>query len=95
MLSAADALQLGLLNRVVPAAELMPAALEMATRIARGPRVAYRYMKENINRAASGADVDDCLDLEATHHVHTGFTEDHREAAKAFVEKREPMFKGR
>ena len=30
----------------------------------------------------------DCLDLEATHHVHTGLTEDHREAAKAFVEKR-------
>jgi 2-(1,2-epoxy-1,2-dihydrophenyl)acetyl-CoA isomerase len=52
-------------------------------------------MKENINRAASGADVLECLDLEATHHVHTGLTEDHREAARAFVEKREPTFKGR
>jgi 2-(1,2-epoxy-1,2-dihydrophenyl)acetyl-CoA isomerase len=52
-------------------------------------------MKENLNRAMAGVDVDDCLDLEATHHVHTGSTEDHREAAKAFVEKREPVFKGR
>ena len=45
-----------------------------------GPTVAYRYMKENLNRAMAG-EVDDCLDLEATHHVHCGQTEDHREAA--------------
>jgi len=89
------ALRLGLVNFVVPAEQLETETLKLAQRLAKGPRVAYRYMKENINRAASGADVDDCLDLEATHHVHTGFTEDHREAAKAFVEKREPMFKGR
>ena len=93
--SAEDALRIGLVNRVVPAAELERAARELAQRLAHGPAVAYRYMKENINRAASGADVFDCLDLEATHHVHTGLTEDHREAARAFVEKREPTFKGR
>jgi 2-(1,2-epoxy-1,2-dihydrophenyl)acetyl-CoA isomerase len=52
-------------------------------------------MKENINRAVTGADVDDCMDLEATHHVHAGNTDDHKEAAKAFVEKREPVFRGR
>ena len=51
-------------------------------------------MKENINRAIGG-DLGECLDLEATHHVHTGLTEDHRNAVKAFVEKREPEFKGR
>ena len=50
-------------------------------------------MKENLNRAMAG-EVDDCLDLEATHHVHCGQTEDHREAAKAFVDKREPVFNG-
>jgi long-subunit acyl-CoA synthetase (AMP-forming) len=48
----------------------------------------------HLNRAMAG-DVDDCLDLEATHHFHCGQTEDHREAARAFVEKREPVFKGR
>jgi 2-(1,2-epoxy-1,2-dihydrophenyl)acetyl-CoA isomerase len=93
--TAEEALRVGLVNRVVPASELAKAARELALRLAHGPTVAYRYMKENINRAASGADVMDCLDLEATHHVHTGLTEDHREAAKAFVEKREPSFKGR
>jgi 2-(1,2-epoxy-1,2-dihydrophenyl)acetyl-CoA isomerase len=90
-----EALRLGLVNWVVPAAELETRAREIAGRLAKGPRVAYRYMKENINRAVTGADVDDCLDLEATHHVHAGLTEDHREAAKAFVEKREPVFQGR
>ncbi len=51
-------------------------------------------MKENLNRAMTG-DIDDCLVLEATHHVHTGMTEDHREAVKAFVAKQDPVFKGR
>jgi 2-(1,2-epoxy-1,2-dihydrophenyl)acetyl-CoA isomerase len=67
---------------------------ELARRLASGPTVAYRYMKENLNRAMTG-DLDDCLDLEATHHVHCGQTEDHREATKAFVTKREPVFHGR
>jgi 2-(1,2-epoxy-1,2-dihydrophenyl)acetyl-CoA isomerase len=90
-----EALRLGLVNWVVPADQLHAETLKLAHRLAQGPRVAYRYMKENINRAATGADVEDCMDLEATHHVHAAATEDHREAAKAFVEKREPVFKGR
>ncbi len=89
-----EALRLGLVNWVVPADQLMTKTMAIAHRIASGPRVAYRYMKENLNRAAAG-EVDECLDLEATHQVHTGMTEDHREAARAFVEKREPVFKGR
>ena len=89
-----EALHLGLVNWVVPADQLEKKAMEIARRLAAGPRVAYRYMKENLNRAAAGA-WDECLDLEATHHIHTGLTEDHREAARAFVEKREPVFKGR
>ena len=90
-----EALSLGLVNRVVPAASLMSEAHALAKRLAEGPRVAYRYMKENLNRAAGEATMTDCLDLEATHHIHTGLTEDHREAAKAFVEKRVPKFHGR
>ena len=76
------------------AEELAAKAREIARRLAAGPTVAYRYMKENLNRALAG-EVEDCMDLEATHHVHCGQTEDHREASKAFVEKREPVFKGR
>jgi 2-(1,2-epoxy-1,2-dihydrophenyl)acetyl-CoA isomerase len=51
-------------------------------------------MKRNFNAAERGT-LKDSLDLEAWHHTRCGFTEDHREAAKAFVEKREPVFKGR
>jgi 2-(1,2-epoxy-1,2-dihydrophenyl)acetyl-CoA isomerase len=93
-ISADEALSLGLTNWVVSPDQLMDKALEVAGRIANGPTVAYRYMKENLNRALGG-DLEECLDLEATHHIHTGMTEDHREAAKAFVDKREPTFKGR
>jgi 2-(1,2-epoxy-1,2-dihydrophenyl)acetyl-CoA isomerase len=92
--SAEEALRLGLTNWVCAPEELAPKTREIAQRLAKGPTVAFRYMKENLNRAMTG-EVDDCLDLEATHHIHCGQTEDHREAAKAFVEKREPVFKGR
>jgi 2-(1,2-epoxy-1,2-dihydrophenyl)acetyl-CoA isomerase len=94
-LDAAAAERLGLVNRVVPAPELEKATFELASRLARGPGVAYRYMKENINRAATGGDVDECLDLEATHHVHSGSTRDHRNAVQAFIEKRTPDFESR
>jgi len=93
-LDMAEAARLGLVNWVVPADRLKAKTFEIADRLAKGPRVAYRYMKENINRAGTG-NWEECMDLEATHHIHTGLTEDHREAAKAFVEKREPAFKGR
>ncbi len=92
--SADEALRLGLTNWVCAPEELAAKAREIALRLASGPTVAYRYMKENLNRAMAG-EVDECLDLEATHHVHCGQTEDHREATQAFVAKREPVFKGR
>ena len=88
-------LRLGIANQVVPGAELEQATMDLALRLAAGPPVALRYMKENFSRAAMGGDVIECLDLEATHHVHTGLTEDHKNAAKAFVEKRQPVFEGR
>jgi len=92
--SADEALRLGLANWVVEPDELAAKTREIARRLAAGPAVCFRYMKENLNRAMGG-EVDECLDLEATHHVHSASTADHREAAKAFVEKREPVFEGR
>ena len=92
--SADEALRLGLTNWVTPPDGLAAKTREIADRLANGPTVALRYMKENLNRALAGA-LDDCLDLEATHHIHCGQTEDHREATRAFVDKRPPVFKGR
>jgi 2-(1,2-epoxy-1,2-dihydrophenyl)acetyl-CoA isomerase len=92
--SAEEALRLGMVNWICEPAELKVRTQEIADRLASGPSIAFRYMKENLNRAMGG-EVDECLDLEATHHVHCAATEDHREAVKAFVEKREPVFNGR
>ena len=89
-----EALRLGLTNWVCAPEVLAARTQAIALRLAQGPTVAYRYMKENLNRALAG-DVDDCLDLEVTHQMHCALTEDHREAANAFVEKREPRFTGR
>jgi 2-(1,2-epoxy-1,2-dihydrophenyl)acetyl-CoA isomerase len=93
-LAAADAERIGIVNAVFPAADFDFEVRQRASRLAAGPRVAYRYMKENLDRAVAG-ELGDCMDIEATHHVHTGLTQDHREAAKAFVERREPRFTGR
>ncbi|WP_419916682.1 enoyl-CoA hydratase-related protein [Candidatus Poriferisodalis sp.] len=89
-----QAVSLGLVNGVFPAESLMDEVGAIARRLANGPTVAYRYMKENLNRAVHG-DMGECLDMEAAHHIHTGQTDDHKEAAQAFVEKREPVFHGR
>jgi 2-(1,2-epoxy-1,2-dihydrophenyl)acetyl-CoA isomerase len=93
-ISAADAERLGILSAVFPAADFEAEIRARATRLANGPRIAYRYMKENLNRAVTG-ELRECIDLEVTHHLHTGRTEDHREAAKAFTQRREPRFNGR
>jgi 2-(1,2-epoxy-1,2-dihydrophenyl)acetyl-CoA isomerase len=89
-----EAERLGIVNAVFPPEALEAEVMARARRLAAGPRIAYRYMKENLNRAVH-ASFGECLDLEATHHIHTGLTEDHREAAQAFVERREPAFRGR
>ena len=86
---AGDALRLGIANRVVPTAELETEAQEFAEKIASGPSIALRYMKRNLN-AAEVSPLSDCLDLEAWGHTRTGMTEDHKEAAQAFVDKRPP-----
>jgi 2-(1,2-epoxy-1,2-dihydrophenyl)acetyl-CoA isomerase len=94
LVDAAEAQRLGLVNRVVPDVRLEEETMALAARLARGPRVAYRYMKRNLNAAERGS-LAELLDLEAWHQARCSLTEDHREAARAFVEKREPVFRGR
>src|SRR5215218_897172 len=93
-LDAAQALALGIVNRVERDAELAAATMEFAQKLTRGPRVALARMKQNFNAAENGS-LAALLDLEAEGQVATGRTEDHKEAARAFVEKREPVFRGR
>jgi 2-(1,2-epoxy-1,2-dihydrophenyl)acetyl-CoA isomerase len=93
-LNAEDACRLGIINAIFAPADFEREVMDRARRLAQGPSVAYRYMKENLNRAVSG-ELGECMDLEVTHHVHTGLTQDHHEAAQAFVAKREPRFRGR
>src|SRR5262245_37012097 len=94
LLDAQQAVGIGLVNRVVADARLEEETHTLAARLAKGPRIAYRYMKRNLN-AAETASLNEMLDLEAWHHTRCGMTEDHREATKAFVDKREPVFRGR
>jgi 2-(1,2-epoxy-1,2-dihydrophenyl)acetyl-CoA isomerase len=85
---------LGLASRVVPDAALREETLALARQFANGPRVAYRYIKRNLNIAEKGV-LSDTLDAEALGLMRTRMTEDHAEAARAFVEKRAPVFRGR
>ena len=94
-ISAKEAEDLGLTNWVVAPEALQESAADIAQKLADGPTVAYSYMKENLARALTSADVHDCLDLEASHHIHCGGTDDHKNAVEAFIEKRAPVFEGR
>jgi 2-(1,2-epoxy-1,2-dihydrophenyl)acetyl-CoA isomerase len=93
-MTAEEAERFGIVNAIFPIDTFADEVAERARRLAAGPTVAYRYMKENLNRAVHGA-LGECLDMEAAHHIRTGQTDDHKEAAKAFVEKRTPQFHGR
>jgi 2-(1,2-epoxy-1,2-dihydrophenyl)acetyl-CoA isomerase len=94
LIPADEAERLGLVNRVLPHESFLAEVRAIAVRIAHGPLVSYRYMKENVNLAATG-DFRTLLDREAITHLRCGQTEDHREGVAAFLEKREPRFNGR
>lgn len=89
-----EAHRLGLVNWVVPAADLEAETKKLARRIAAGPRLAHRKIKDNMNKALS-LTFAQCLDNESANLAQLRETEDHKEAAAAFAEKRAPVFKGR
>ncbi len=93
ILIAENALKIGMVSRVVPHDKLEEETMALAAQLASGPTLAYARMKENLNRSAS-SDLLTLLDQEALNMRLSATTSDHREAAKAFVEKRSPTFAG-
>lgn len=94
VIDAGEALRIGLVSRVVPAEELLPTARALAAKIAANPPIAMRYMKEGLRRAMLAA-MDEMGAFVGSSLAYLFTTEDHREGALSFVERREPVFKGR
>lgn len=91
---AAQALQLGLVNRVVPAAQLDAEALALVQRLAQGPTRALGSIKKLLRSAAQHS-LDEHLDVEAAGFIACTNTGDFHEGTRAFAEKRAPQFQGR
>lgn len=87
------ALRLGLFNRVVDDADLEAETTTFARRLAAGPPVALRYIKENVEAALDGT-LESTFDMECRNMIRARLTEDAKEAMQAFLEKREPRFQG-
>src|SRR5690606_41846887 len=84
----------GLVARLVSDEALEAEGLALAERLANGPTIAYAGIKANVV-AAAHASLDGYLKVEAASQTRCGFSEDIREAGKAFVEKRPPVFQGK
>jgi enoyl-CoA hydratase len=93
-IDAAEALRIGLVNRVVPAASLLAEATAVAAAIAGKAPLALRKIKEAVN-GGLGLDLEAGLALERACHVFLRGTDDRREGVRAFMEKRAPRFAGR
>jgi len=93
-ISAAEALEWRLVERVVEDGQAVSAAMAFAERIARQPPIPVRMTKLSVNRLAHALD-DLAAHMDADQNVLTGLTEDYREGTSAFREKRKPSFKGR
>jgi len=87
------ALELGLVTKVVPHDALMDETMALARKLAAGPTLAYGRMKDNFVFGATNS-FGDTLQREAENMIESGRTKDHLNAARAFVEKREPVFEG-
>src|SRR5439155_14610664 len=89
-----QALQWGLVNRVVPLPDLMDAAMQLAGRIAANPPLAVRALKEMAYRSREMTLADGLRMSALLGHIGRG-TDDAREGRQAFLEKRKPDFTGR
>ncbi len=94
MIDAKEAQEIGLVNQVVPASELAKTTYEMASNIAKLPPLAVQMNKRGL-RQAMNTDLPSRLRFEALATAYLSDTEDRKEAIKAFLEKREPIFTGR
>src|SRR6185295_18544017 len=93
-ITAGEAQRIGLVNRVVPAGELMAESKKLAAQLAASAPIAMRYIINAINRGVEMPFADACQ-YEATLFGLVASTEDMREGTKAFLEKRKPAFTGR
>ncbi len=92
--AAPQALEMGLVNAVIPAADLPAATAELAARLAAGPTQAYAAIKRTLASAAT-SDLDAALETEAAAQAECGRTADHRNATAAFLAKQPVTFTGR
>jgi 2-(1,2-epoxy-1,2-dihydrophenyl)acetyl-CoA isomerase len=93
-ISAEAALEMGLVNAVVDPDRVLPAATELAARLAAGPTAAYAAIKESLAYAATST-LEEALAKEGELQRRCGATDDHRNATAAFVAKQKPVFTGR
>jgi 2-(1,2-epoxy-1,2-dihydrophenyl)acetyl-CoA isomerase len=93
-LDAAEALRLGLINKVVPADTLLTEANALAQKLAQGPTKAFGLTKRALNRAIF-PDLDELLEYEASLQEIAGRSDDFQEGVKAFIEKRQPAYSGK
>jgi len=93
LVGAPEARGLGLVQRVVPDAELRAEVGRWARRLASGPPLAHRWTKRALHRSL-GATMDEEFEFEIFAQVHCILSEDHREGVRAFREKRTPEFRG-
>ncbi len=92
--TAEQALEMGLLNAVVEPEQVLPVALELATRLAAGPTAAYACLKDSLAYAATSTFVQ-ALAREDEVQTRAGATQDHRDAVRSFLAKQPPVFTGR